>query len=295
MNRVLFVSLMILTTALMGSSFSIGKIGLAYVSPLLLAAIRFLLAGLLMALLVAKRPHPKQLVDWWRIVLIGLFQTAGVMGAIFLSMKTITVGESAILTFLNPLIVVILGTLFLGAVYKPMQWIGVILGFLGVFIAMGFHLQMALGTWIGLFGAVSWAVATLLAKKWMPSFDVWVLTAYQMMAGGVILLLVSVSLEPLEFHFNGVSLFAILWLAIMGSIVQFAVWFYLLQHGDPGKTSAFLFLAPFFGILSGWMILGEEIPWFVWMGSFFIFIGIFLVNWPGRMKLSSLQFPLRIR
>ena len=72
----------------------------------------------------------------------------------------------------------------------------------------------------------------------------------------------------------------------MASIVQFSVWFYLLQKGEPGRTSAFLFLAPFFGVLSGWLILGEEIKWFVMIGGLFIFTGIFLVNWTATTKVT---------
>lgn len=81
------------------------------------------------------------------------------------------------------------------------------------------------------------------------------------------------------------SVAALLWLTVMGSVVQFALWFRLLQNGDAGKTSAFLFLAPFFGILSGWLILDETIRWFVIVGSGLIFIGIFLVNWPQSKPL----------
>ncbi|WP_273847285.1 EamA family transporter, partial [Halalkalibacter alkalisediminis] len=56
----------------------------------------------------------------------------------------------------------------------------------------------------------------------------------------------------------------------------------LLEKGDPGKVSAFLFLAPFFGVLSGWVLLGEAIEWYVMLGGLLIFIGIFLVNWRGK-------------
>lgn len=76
----------------MGSSFAVVKMGLPYSSPLLLAALRFLLAGVIMALvvIVLKRPHPTTKKDWLKIFAIGTFQTAGVMGCIFLSLRTIT-------------------------------------------------------------------------------------------------------------------------------------------------------------------------------------------------------------
>ncbi|WP_261303683.1 DMT family transporter [Paenibacillus andongensis] len=279
MNRYLFGLMVVVTTTLMGSSFAVGKMGLAYFSPLLLAGCRFTLAGLVMALFVRKRLRPGDLRDWSKIMSVGLFQTAGVMGCIFLSLRTITAGESSILTFTNPLLVILLGTLFLGAKYRISQWIGVIIGFAGVFITLGVHLQLQTGTLLGMGSAISWAISTLLVKKWGASFDVWVLTAYQMLFGGLLLLIMSLTLETPKLILGVSAMLILLWLAIMASIVQFASWFFLLKQGDPGKTSAFLFLAPFFGVVSGWLLLGEVIEWFVYVGGSLILIGIFFVNW----------------
>lgn len=192
-NFVVRTGLVILTTALMGSSFAIGKIGLTYVSPLLLTGLRFVLAGSLMA----------------------------------------------------------------GAV-------------------------------IALAGALSWTAATLLIHRWRERFDVWVLTAYQMLSGGVMLLGASAVLEKPRFIGNATSLFVLLWLAVMGSAVQFAGWFWLLRHGDPTKVSAFLFLALFFGVLFGWLLLGESVAGQEMWGGLLIFLGIYLVNRiPARRRSAK--------
>ncbi|GEN83230.1 hypothetical protein SLU01_15420 [Sporosarcina luteola] len=89
-------------------------------------------------------------------------------------------------------------------------------------------------------------------------------------------------MENPSFQVTALSITILLWLALMASIVQFAVWFYLLQTGEPGKTSAFLFLAPFFGVLTGWLVLDETIAWNVILGGVCIFIGIFMVNWTAK-------------
>lgn len=279
MNRILFGILVVITTSLMGSSFAVGKIGLAYFSPLLLVGLRFTLAGILMAAWIWKKPLPKSVMEWGKLCLIGFLQTAAVMGCIFLSLRTITAGESSILTFMNPLLVVIWGTLFLGISYRLTQWLGVLIGLGGVFITLGFHLQWEMGTLFGIGSAVSWSIATILVKKWGVRFNVWVMTAYQMLFGGILLLVMGVTLETPKLIVTPTAVFVVLWLAIMASIVQFATWFYLLNHGDPGRTSAFLFLAPFFGVLSGWLLLGEVVQWHVYAGGLLIFAGIFLVNW----------------
>jgi drug/metabolite transporter (DMT)-like permease len=280
----------------MGSSFAVGKIGLSYSSPLLLAALRFTLAGFIMAVIVIalKRQHPASKGNWIKILIIGTFQTAGVMGCIFLSLRTITASESSILTFTNPLLVVVFGTIFLQTRYKLYQWIGVLLGLVGVSITMGAQIEFKIGILFGILSAVFWAISTLLVKKWGSFIDTWVLSAYQMLFGGLLLLLGSFILEKPFFILNGNSLFILLWLSIMSSIVQFAVWYYLLQKSDPGKTSAFLFLAPFFGVLSGWLLLGETLYPSIIVGGLFIIIGIYLVNRNFQQKNSLVKRTLQI-
>ncbi|MGE7910447.1 DMT family transporter [Lysinibacillus xylanilyticus] len=280
MNIYKFTALLVLTTFLMGSSFAIVKLGLPYASPLLLAALRFILAGIMMAVVVfaLKRPHPTSKEDWMKILTIGAFQTAGVMGCIFLSLRTITASESSILTFTNPLLVVIFATIFTKARYQLYQWCGVFLGLIGVMITMGMQIEGEIGILFGILSAVFWAIATLLAKKWGVLFDTWVLSAYQMLFGGFLLLLASFVLEQPFFTVNVHSVFILLWLSIFSSIVQFAGWYYLLQNSDPGKTSAFLFLAPFFGVITGWILLDEPLKPSLVVGGLFIIAGIYLVN-----------------
>lgn len=288
MNRYVFGLLVVLATSLMGSSFAVGKVGLSYISPLLLVGIRFTLAGAIMALAIKikKQKMPASVQDLAKLLLVGFFQTTAVMGCIFLSMRTISAGETSILTFVNPLLVVILGVVFMGLKYRLYQWVGVLVGFAGVFVTLGFYMRFSIGTLLGLGSALAWAIATLLVKKWGGQFNNWMLTAYQMLFGGLLLLLLSVIMESPHLILNWTSFGVIFYLAIFGSIIQFAVWYYLLSQGDPGKTSAFLFLAPFFGVLSGWLILGEVIHWYAYLGGTCIFIGIFLVNWTTQPKNS---------
>nr|WP_316046207.1 DMT family transporter [Planococcus glaciei] len=276
-NKWAFALLVILTTSLMGSSFAVGKMGMVHVSPLLLVGMRFTLAGLLMGTIVwmLRRPHPKKTARLAENCVHRFFPNCRRHGSHLLSLRTITAGESAILTFMNPLLVVVFGTLALGIRYRLVQWCGVILGFIGVFVTMGGQLQAEIGTLLGFCSAVFWAIATLLIKQWGQRFDIWVLTAYQMLSGGLLLLIGSFLLEDARLVINPTSIFIVLWLAIPASIVQFAIWFFLLQNGNPGKVSAFLFLAPFFGILSGWLLLGEDIGLTLLAGGAMIFAGIF--------------------
>ena len=279
MNRLKFIILVILSTALMGSAFSVIKMGDIYATPLLFAAIRFILAGLLLSFIVGvmKMPHPKHLGEWLKVAVIGFFQTTGVFGAIFLSLRTITAGESSILIFISP-ILIILFSAFIGVKYRLLQWIGVIVGFIGIVILIGLHPDYRSGVWIALSGAIFWALATLLVKRWSSFINIWVLTAYQMLIGGILLLLISEIFGHPHVIFNVSFAIIVLWLAIMSSIVQFGIWFYLIHKNDPGKVSSFLFFGPLFGVLSGLILLHEPITLQMVIGGFFILAGVFLVN-----------------
>lgn len=85
MNSLLYGILVIRTTASMCYSFAVGKIDLAYISRSLLVGIRFTLAWLLMSLFVIHRRYPRTVADWLRSATNGLFQTAGVMGCLFVT------------------------------------------------------------------------------------------------------------------------------------------------------------------------------------------------------------------
>lgn len=282
MKALHFYSLIIVTTFLMGSSFAVVKLGIVYASPLLLAALRFVVAGIVMAIIVhfCAQPLPTKRQQWFQIACIGALQTAGVMGCIFLSLRTITASESSILTFMNPLLVIVFGTILFQQRYYIYQWIGVLCGFIGVYITMGTTIALAPGIWIGFCSAVFWAFATLLTKRWNVHLNTWVLSAYQMLFGGLLLLILSFFAEQPFFILNITSISLLLWLSIMSSIVQFALWFYLLQKGDAGKTSSFLFLAPFFGVLTGWLIFDDPLSLKLLFGGTLIVIGIYLVNRP---------------
>ncbi|UUZ95871.1 EamA family transporter [Paenibacillus sp. P25] len=286
MNRTLYVLLILVTTFLMGVAFPVGKIGLSYATPFLLMGVRFVFAGLLMAGIVRRRPWPVGAAAWARVAVIGLFQSAGVMGRAYYSMNWVTSGESAILIFMNPLLVIVFSSLITGTKYRWTQWFGVLIGFLGVALTFGLQLSFSTGTLIGFLGAVSFTAATLLVKRWGAGMDTWVMTSGQMFFGGIFLLLASLLAEHPHFTVNRISIMVLLCLVFLCSIVQFSGWFYLLKKGDPGKTSAFLFLGPIFGVLSGWALLGEKVNAIVWVGLGLACAGIFLVNWQGRLGAS---------
>src|SRR5699024_2994584 len=174
------------------------------------------------------------------------------------------------------------GTFILKLCYIRFQWYGFILRVIGPIITLAAHVSTNISTQLILKSAVPWTMKTLLIKTYGAKIDGSVINNYSMLFEDLNLFISCFFLESPFFEVNMSSMFILLWLAIMASVVQFAIWFYLLHIGDPGKTSAFLFLAPFFGVLSGWVLLQEPIEWYVILGGCFIFIGIFFSNWTPK-------------
>lgn len=117
MNIFKYTGLLLLTTFLMGTAYPAAKLGMMHTTPLMLMGIRFLLAGGLLALLSANKPQPKGAKSWLQLLLLGLFQSVGVMGFTAYSMHWITSGESAIISSTSPLMLILWGAL-MGTAYR---------------------------------------------------------------------------------------------------------------------------------------------------------------------------------
>ncbi len=295
--RMLFLT--IFTMLVAGLNFPIGKIALSFGSPFVLLAIRFVGAGLLMLPFIVRRPHPRSGTAWLKLTTIGLFQSALVMSGIYLSMQTISSGSSSVLSSSNPIWFIVFSFLIFGIRYRLLQWAGVIIGFIGVFITQGLEMQMQSGFWFALGAGMAWGMATLLSSRWGKEFDAWVMAAYQMLIGGILLLIASPLLEQPHFVWDSSQivkeLFVLGWMILMSSIAQFVTWYYVLRNSDPNKANVYLFLIPVFGVLSGWLILGEQLHWYTLAGTVCIGLGIYLVNRPRRVDKTKDPFTMRER
>ena len=293
MNKGLIVLCILLTTVVGGLNFTMAKLGLHVASPYLLLAIRFIGSGLLLLPLVIRRKQPSTAKQWMQIAGVSLFQTILIMTFIYFSLRTISASASSILSSTNPIWTILFAFLFFRARYRVVQWAGVVIGFVGVIITQNFNLQVNEGTLYALLAGMFWGFGTLVASRWGKDIDTWVLTAYQMLFAGIVLLLASLTLEQPYLYLGGSNsmglTFAVLiWMVCFSSIFQFLPWFYVLKHYSPSKASTFMFLIPLFGILSGAIVLGETIHGYVIAGGVCTGVGIYMVNRPARLVQSKL-------
>jgi probable blue pigment (indigoidine) exporter len=281
MSKITYFSFVVMATFLMGSSFAVGKLALEYMPPLFLVAMRFGIAGLIMApvLLALKKPFPRGSIEWMKVAVIGTLQTAGVMAFIFLGLEYIPSGMSSVITFTNPLLVVFLSAWLLGERLTPIQIGGVVLGIMGVAMAVLGETDWNVGLLIAFGAPVSWALATIFIKKWGAFVPALVMSGLQMGFGSIVLFVLAFLLEdPAQIVWNTQSTLLLLWLGIPASVVQFSLWMYVLSQGEAAKTSSYLFLAPLFGVLTGAVLLGERLGWLQWAGGLFVIASLFVVQ-----------------
>jgi drug/metabolite transporter (DMT)-like permease len=303
-----FILVLLGSTVLMGSSFIAGKILLqAGVPPMLLVGWRFFVAALATLPLVlldhrnpwrALRPPSMSLRDGAVVVVIGLLQTAGVMGLLFLAMQTISASTAAILLFTNPILVALLGRLFLGETLHRMRVLGLIVGAAGVALAIGVGPQLFVGTGtlvgeiIGLLSALCWALATIVTKRSNVPMGAWALSFWQMLVGSLAVLAYACATgERWPAVFTPAQWAWFFWLAIPASTGSFGLWYVALARGGATRTSGYLFLAPLFTVILAYFILGASLSWIQACGGLLVGVALWLVNreTPARTPRELLQ------
>lgn len=292
---------------LMASSFIASKILLvADVPPLLLAGWRFLLGSFaaLPLVLLARSPLRATLTPlhftfrrWSLILLIGLLQTAGTTGLLFLAMLTISAGTAAILLFTNPLWVALIGHFALQEKLSGWRLGGLFCGIAGVALALGAsgtgrsHEPLE-GQLIGLGSAICWALATILLKKTRLPINIWALNFWQMFAGALLLLAAAFVLGE---HWPSAALSSLklwgcfLWLAVACSAGAYGLWFVALHRGGATQTSGYLFIVPLFTIVMSALLLGTGISIAQACGGVLVGAALWLVNRapPGAPALAK--------
>lgn len=290
-----FYLILIAATFLMGSSFIAGKILIHQgFPPMILVGWRFLVAALAtLPLVLCERERPAAALlpaqtgprEVMLVMLIGLVQTTAVMGLLFWAMQFISAATAAILLFTNPIWVALLGRLFLGERLHGGRLAGLLLGVIGVALAIGLGPtvlaggKVLAGEAIGLASALCWATATVINKRAGLPIGPWSLSFWQMLIGAIALLGIAyASGEQWPSPVTATQWGWFLWLAIPASTGSFGLWFVALGKGGATKTSGFLFLAPLFTVLLSYFILGVTLSWTQAIGGASIGVALWLVN-----------------
>jgi drug/metabolite transporter (DMT)-like permease len=192
----------------------------------------------------------------------------------------------------NPVLTAVLAAVFL---HEPMTWrktVGLVAGVGGVAFIVESRLAGGLDHPIGIAfivaALISLVAGTILFKKFAPGGDLWIGNGVQTLAAGVALLPFALAFENVgdivpSWRLAG----ALAYLAFLGSIVAYLLWFYILKAAGATAASAYHFIIPPLGMLFGWLILGEPVALTDLIGIVPVALGIWLVTRPAPIRRDA--------
>ena len=253
--------------------------------PLTVAALRAFPAGLALMLVVRRLPP----AGWLgRLLILGALNFAIFWAALFVAAYRLPGGVAATLGAVQPMIVLVLAHLALGAALTRLRIASAVGGLIGVgLLVLGPTAQMDLtGAIAALTGAVSMACGVVLTRKWRPDVSTLTLTAWQLTAGGLLLLPVALWLEPPLPPLSMPNLVGFLWLGLFGAAISYFFWFRGIERLGPSAITGLGFLSPLTAVILGRILLGETLSPLQFLGAGIVLICAWLGVQPVRPRLD---------
>ena len=272
-----------------GSTYLAIKVVVDTAPPLLAMGARFLLAGVLLAALLAARHGPRALrVDRGQLRstgVVGALLLLGGNGGVALAETTVPSGIAALLVAATPLWLVCLRT---AARDRPAarSLVGTVVGFLGIAVLV--RPGASLGDEVELWGplvvigaAGCWALGSFLSSRMPMPRDAAVATTWEMVLGGAALVVAGAARGELSGfrpgEVDGEAWLALGYLVVFGSLVAFSAYVWLLQHAPISLTATYAYVNPVVAVALGALILGEPVTAAVVTGGAIVVLGVGLV------------------
>jgi len=267
-----------------GSTWLFIKLGLADLPPFTFASIRFIIASAIVFSIIRIRgiELPRARSDWLLLAVTGILSFGFNYGLVFWGEQYITSGLAALLQATTPAFGLVFAHFNLPG--ERLSWTrigGVVLGVCGV--AVVFSNQLAVAGRQALAGCVALllssifvAYSNVLVKKHGKKLNPAIMTAGQMLFGLLLLLAASVTLEgnPLRYHWTPMAVIALLYLAIVGSVIAFLLYYWLILNMDVTKSMLIALVTPVVAVILGMIVLNEEFGWRTLAGGAMIMLGI---------------------
>jgi len=278
----------LLLCGIWGSTWLFIKLGLEDLPPITFAGIRFVIACAIIFLLIRVRHTslPRQGRDWLLLVVTGVLSFSLNYGLIFWAEQHISSGLAALLQATTPAFGLVIAHLHLPA--ERMTWpkiVGVVLGICGVGVVFSNQLSIAGGQALAgcvavVASSVFVAYSNVLIKAHGKKLEPSILAAGQMFFGLIPLLVIGIPLEgnPLHYRWTPLALVSLFYLAIVGSVIAFLLYYWLIHNMDVTKTMMISLVTPVVAVILGLVVLREKLDWRTIAGGAMIMSGIALAR-----------------
>lgn len=301
-------------------------------TPLFLAGVRLLPAGLLVVLVsvLLGREQPKGWRAWLWISLFALIDGTLFQGFLAKGLERTGAGLGSVMIDSQPLAVAVMARFLFQEWIGPLGWLGLLIGLAGIsFIGLpdewvlGFfqghwsdfgslitveqEIWSSLfqqGEWLMLMAALSMAAGTILIRYVVRWADPVAATGWHMVLGGAPLMVASLADSSWgngSLPWQGISLPGLLeisYATIFGSAIAYGLFFYIAAQGNLTSLSALTFLTPVFALLFSTLLLSESLSTLQWSGVLLTIISIYLINqrvWLSNRLSNRLSAYLPIR
>ncbi len=270
-----------------GTTWLFIKLGLEDLPPLTFAGIRFVIATAIVFALIAIRriPLPNRARDWVLLAVTGVLSFTLNYGLVFWGEQYISSGLAALLQSTLPAFGLIIAHFYLpGERMTLLKILGVVLGVFGVGVIFSNQLQVAgsqalWGSAALVLSAFCAAYANVLVKAYGINLQPAVLAGGQMLFGLIPLLLIGIPLEgnPLNYRWTPIAVLSLFYLAIVGTVVAFLLYYWLMHNMDVTKTMLIALVTPVTAVIVGMLVLKEEMHWRTLIGGAMIISGLALI------------------
>ncbi len=271
-----------------GSTYLLNKIAVTELPPFKLASIRFIVAGIIIFIIakILKVDISITKDQFKNTVIAGfLFLTFG-NGIVVWALKYVDSGFAALEISAQPLVVLVLMRILQSKKISTMSYIGVILGFIGIYLLVSqkelISQEGQITGMIMIFVCmISWAYGSLFVGKAKLPSNYFVNTGYQMLTGGTMLAIASFCFGEtwsLPTTWSSDVQWSMLALIIFGSIIAFTAFNYLLQVVSPEKVATSTYVNPIIALILGWWILKEQITTQSIIAAIILLTGVYFIN-----------------
>ncbi|MBC2601560.1 DMT family transporter [Puniceicoccus vermicola] len=258
-----------------GSTYLVTTQFLANFSPMTVAMLRALPAGLLLLLIVRELPTGL----WWiRTFALGALNFSIFWSLLFVSAYRLPGGVAATIGAVQPLIVIVLAHFWLGNKIRLLSILAAMIGLGGVAVLVLTPETTLdpIGIAAAFAGAFSMACGIVLTRKWQPPVSSLTFTAWQLTAGGILLVPFALLLEPTIPVPTPANMMGLVWLGLIGAALSYILWFRGVAKLDAAVVSSLGFLSPVTAVLLGWCFLNQNLTPPQIIGALFVIVSIWL-------------------
>lgn len=261
------------------------KLGMPHAEPLTFLLLRFLSVTVILAAIAfaVRAPWPRSRVQIGRVALVGLLIHGCYLGGVFVAISLgLPAGIAALLACLQPLLTAAVSGWYLGEPVSARQWLGLLIGLVGVVLVVAEKLSLSADDLFGVLGtmvAVAGITAgTLYQKRHLGGVNLITGSAVQFAAVFLVFLVLAPAFETMEVEWTGSFVFALAWLTVVLSIGAITLFYLLIRRGAAAKVASLFYLVPSITAVLAYLLFGETLGPIAVFGMVLAALGVALVT-----------------